>query len=52
MPRFDEWFKRATEHTPYPVQVRFACEPGLLSNPSPSGPLWERPVLSEAEGSG
>lgn len=37
MSSFDEWFKRATGNDPYPFQVRFACEPGLLSTPSPSG---------------
>jgi hypothetical protein len=37
MSSFDEWFKRATGHKPYPFKVRFACEPKLLSNPSPSG---------------
>lgn len=36
MPSFDEWFQRATGHKPYPFQVRFACEPELLSNPSPA----------------
>ena len=39
MSSFDEWFKRATGHKPYPFQVRFAREPGLLSNPSPFAPF-------------
>lgn len=53
MPSFDEWFKRATGNKPYPFQVSFACEPGLLSNPSPSGlifthnpPGWEMGALT------
>ncbi|MBI2091344.1 MAG: hypothetical protein HYT78_21830 [Deltaproteobacteria bacterium] len=37
MPNFDDWFQRATGNKPYSFQVRFACDPGLLSNPSPSG---------------
>ena len=35
--RFADWFKQGTGHEPYPFQVRFARDPGLLSNPSPAG---------------
>jgi hypothetical protein len=31
MSSFDEWFKRAAGDKPYPFQIRFASEPGLLS---------------------
>lgn len=27
--QFAEWFTRATDHEPYPFQIRFACEPTL-----------------------
>jgi len=37
MPSFDNWFKGATGNDSFPYQRRFACDPGLLSNPSPSG---------------
>ncbi len=33
--QFEVWFKKATGHDPYPFQIRFACEPELLSSPSP-----------------
>lgn len=26
---FEQWFKQATGHDPYPFQVRFACDPTL-----------------------
>lgn len=32
---FEDWFQQATGHAPYPFQVRFACDPELLSSPSP-----------------
>ncbi|MCP9455414.1 MAG: hypothetical protein NNA18_04800 [Nitrospira sp.] len=34
---FKKWFEQATGHTPYPFQIRFACEATLFQQPSPSG---------------
>lgn len=33
---FTQWFQQATGCTPYPFQIRFACEPTLFMSPLPS----------------
>lgn len=42
MPNFEDWFKEATGHKPYPFQVRFACDQAVFQHLS----------LLEGEGGG